>query len=140
VVAAATVPAHHLVDVILHHLLQGGVVEAAVGHPAGELGVPDKGVAADVLPVLAGPVHVLVGRAEGKLAAVGLGGVPLLGVLGRDRAELSADDVLLLEVVPHGEGGADVLPSGSLHGSIQTLHLAGREGPASFVSLTIIEQ
>lgn len=94
-VALPTVSSHDLVDVVGHDLDQGGVVEAAVGHPTRELRVPDKSMAANVLAVLACPVHVLIGGAPVELPAVRLGGIPLLGVLRRDGAELAADDVLL---------------------------------------------
>ena len=135
-VALALVPPHHLVDVVGHDLDQRGVVEAAVGHPAGQLRVPDQCVAADVLPVLPRPVHVVVGGAPVELVAVGLDRVPLLRVLGRDGAELAADDVGLLVVVADREGRADVLAPGGNHRGIERLHLAVEEaGPCVSTAL-----
>jgi len=122
--ALPLVLAHDGVDVVGHDVDQGGIVEAALGDPGGQLRVPHEGMAADLLAVLDGPVDVLVGAGEGELAAAGLGGVPLLGVLGRDGAELALDDGLLGGVAAQGQGGTNVLAAGSHHGRVEGLAIA----------------
>lgn len=127
VVAFPLVTPHHRVDVVRHDLDQRRIVKVAVGHPAGQLRVPDEGVAAEVLLVLRRPVDVLVGGAKVELAAVRLGLVPFLGVLGRDGAELALDDVLLLLIVADGQRGADVFAAGCDHGGVESLDLSVEE-------------
>lgn len=126
--ALPLVVAHDGLDVVGHDLHQGRVA-VDVGDPAGELAVPDEGVASHLLAVLGGEVGDLVGAAEGELALVGLGGIPLHGILRGDGAELVLvlDDVLLLVVVADRQGRADVLPATGNHGGIETCHLAGGE-------------
>ena len=127
VVALPLVAPHDRVDVVRHDLDQRRVVEVAVGYPVGQLRVPDEGVAAQVLLVLRRPVDVLVGGAKVELAAVRLGLVPFLGVLGRDGAEFALDDVLLLLVVANGQRGADVFAAGGHHGGVEGLDLSVEE-------------
>jgi len=137
--ALPLVPPHQLVDVVGHDRDQGGVVEVAVGDPAGQLRVPHEGVAADLLAVLRGPVDVLVGGAKVELAAAGLGGVPLLRVLGRDGAELALDDVLLLCVAAHRQGRADVPAPRGHHGGVEGLDLALEEPRQLLVTVLLVE-
>ena len=129
-VALADVMGHDVGDVGLDDLLQGLTVPRAIGHPAGELGVPDEGVAAEELAVLAGNVghDVAVGVVE--VAARGLERIPLLSVLGHELAPLGlvVDDAAVLLVAVDGlltGFGTEVLETG---GTGKVVQLAGDHG------------
>lgn len=101
--ALATVSAHYLLDVVLHHAHERSVVVDLVD-PVWELAVPDQRVASHLLAILRGKVCNGIGIAPVKLVAVGLSGIPLHSVLRRDGAEFrAADDVLLRIVVADGQ-------------------------------------
>jgi len=70
---------------------QGGLV-VDLADPAGQLRVPHKGVAADGLVVLLGPVDEVVGAAPRVGALLALQALPLHAVLGRDLAEVGLED------------------------------------------------
>jgi hypothetical protein len=69
---------------------------------------------------------VLVSRAPVELAAVGLDGLPLHGVLGGDGANfiLVVDDVGLSLIIAHGESSTEVLLASGLHGSVEASGLS----------------
>lgn len=136
--ALALVTAHDSIDVVAHDRLQGLVVPVAVGNPAGKLAVPNEGVAAKLHAARSSGISMLVGGAPVELAAVGLDGFPLHGVLGGERAELAlgVENGVLLGVTADGDGGTKVLLAGSLHGVVKASSLA-RLNIAGEVSLSI---
>lgn len=89
----ALVAAHDGPDVILHHRNQG-VLVTDLADPAGELGVPNEGVAADHLAVAGGPVDKVVSSIEVEVAARRLSGIELHRVLRRDLPEVGLGKVV----------------------------------------------
>ena len=87
----ALVPRHDSRDVVLDGLGQRGLV-LDVADPAGELRVPDKGVPADGLVVLGGPVDQVIGLTPAVGALLVVDALPFHAVLGRDLAEVGIDD------------------------------------------------
>ena len=87
----ALVPRHDSRDVVLDDLGQRGLV-LDVADPAGELRVPDKGVPADGLVVLGGPVDEVVGLTPAVGALLVVDALPFHAVLGRDLAEVGIDN------------------------------------------------
>lgn len=69
---------------------------------------------------------MLVSGTPIELAAVGLDGLPLHGVLGGDGSNLIlvVDDVDLSLVIAHGESSAEVLLASGLHGSLEASGLS----------------
>lgn len=123
--AVVLVAAGKSLDVVLHDLNEGGVGEVAVGHPLWKLRMPDKVVAVDLQLVLLCVVDVAVRVLEGKVAARGLGRLPLLRVLGSDRVEFLLDDFRLSSLVAvEGQGGADEAAAALLHGLVEAVVLA----------------
>lgn len=78
---------------ILHDRNQG-VFVADLGDPAGQLAVPDEGVAADQLVVGGGPVDEVVGSVEVEVATGRLSGIELHRVLGSDLTEMGLGQVV----------------------------------------------
>ena len=136
--ALALVTAHDSIDVVAHDRLQGLVVPVAVGNPAGKLAVPNKSVAAKLHATRGSGVGVLVGGSPVELAAIGLDGLPLHGVLGGERAEfaLGVENGVLLGVTADSDGGTEVLLAGSLHGVVKASSLSSFD-ITGYVSTTI---
>jgi hypothetical protein len=78
-------------NVLLDDAGQGASV-TNVGDPAGELAVPEEGVATKELAVLRRPLGSLVSIAEGEGTLGGLHGIPLHAVLWGDLAEICLED------------------------------------------------
>lgn len=98
--------------------------------PAGKLAVPDKSVAPQELSILLGNVGNDVAGAIVELAAVGLGSIPLLTVLGNELTELAlvVEDVAVGGVrvdVALGGAGTKVLEAG---GDGEVVELGGDAG------------
>lgn len=75
-------------DVTLGHELELLRGEVASLDPGGELRVPDKSVATDLLVVLLGPLDQLIGGSEVEDTRLRLNSLPLHGVLSSDLREL----------------------------------------------------
>ena len=88
----ALVTAHDGLDVVLHDRNQG-VLVVDLGDPAGELAVPDEGVAVNELAVGLSPVDEVVGTAELEVATRRLSSIELHRVLWGDLAEVSLGQV-----------------------------------------------
>ena len=71
---------HHLSDVVLHDGGQGRLVPD-LRDPAGQLGVPHGGVAADELAIVLCELGSLVGATKVELATGRLSGIPLHAIL-----------------------------------------------------------
>lgn len=91
VVDLALVAATDGADVLLDHTRELVTVVDLVD-PAGELRVPDKGVATDGLVALGGPVDEVVSLAPVVLALAGVETLPLHAVLGSDLTEVGLDN------------------------------------------------
>lgn len=124
--ALPLVPSHDGVDVVLHDRLQGLVVPVSVSNPAGQLAVPDQGVAAEFVASRGGSIGVLISRAPVELAAVGLDGLPLHGVLRGDGSKLIlvVENVGFLVVTANGESCTEVLLASSLHSGLKPSSLS----------------
>lgn len=106
---------------VLHDVNQGLVVKTAAGDPDGELGVPDKGVAVDLEVVLPRVCGVAVGIRKGEVVARWLDGLPLHAVLRREGVEVGLHDLVFPAGIPEGQGSANELPSGLLHGLVKAV-------------------
>ena len=92
------VPAHDLLDVVLHDAHQSGIVVDLV-YPVWKLTIPHQGMASHLLLILRREIGNGVCIAPAKRSAVWFGGVPLHSILRRDGAKLSALDEILLRVI-----------------------------------------
>jgi hypothetical protein len=91
----ALVRGHDAGNVALDGGSQRGLVAYAADE-AGQLRVPDKGVATNRLVVRDGPVDQVVGLLQGESALLRLRALPLHAVLGRHLAKVLVDDIRVL--------------------------------------------
>jgi hypothetical protein len=103
----ALVATHNGLDVVLHDRDQG-VLVIDLADPAGQLAVPDEGVATDQFAVGGGPVDKVVRVGKLEVATRGLGGIELHRVLGSDLAEVG-----LGHIVDGGVGNSSLVESGT---------------------------
>jgi len=87
----ASVATTKLLNVVFNDRGEGGPI-ANVVDPTRELRVPDEGVTTDELAVAGGPVDKGIGTTKVELTTVGLGRIPLHGVLGRKLTEVAAEN------------------------------------------------
>ena len=134
------IPSHNLLDMILHHThhfvsvydvsiyltstptwesLTRRVIINRI-HPLRQLTIPDQRMAPHLLFILRRKIRNRVGVGPAELPAVGLRGIPLHGVFGRDGTELCAFNKVLLRVVrADGQRGADVGAAPGEHGGVE---------------------
>lgn len=92
-------------DVVLDNGSQGSLV-VDVLNPLWELGVPEEGVATDLLAVGLSPVDEVISVGEVELSTVWLKSIPLHGVLWGDLSKVALDDC-------SAASGEEVLVSGN---------------------------
>ncbi len=78
--AAALVSASQRLDVVVHDLNQGLVVETTIDNPIGKLTVPDQVVAVDLVSVVGGEINIAIRVFEREVALCGLSGLPTITV------------------------------------------------------------